>query len=79
MSRGKYKCNICQQIFSKKETQLDHVVPVVNPETGWTTFDDFVERLFCYEAGYQVLCVQCHNNKTQLENVERREVKKNNS
>jgi len=47
--------------------QVDHIVPVIDPETGFTTWDDVIERLFCEEDGLQVLCHACHQRKTKNE------------
>ena len=56
---------------------MDHIDPVVNPETGFTTFDDYIERMFCGVAGFQVLCKSCHDAKTYLENQLRYDIKEN--
>jgi len=54
---------------------MDHVVPVVGPE-GFTTFDEYITRLFCNVNGFAAICASCHQVKTQLENEERRDTKK---
>lgn len=66
VSRGKYCCNICKGSFSIKEINRDHVVPCV-PLSGWDSFDGYISRLFCNEAGFQVLCEKCHDEKTKQE------------
>lgn len=55
---------------------MDHVSPVIDPVKGFTTWDDFINRMFCDELGFQCLCVDCHNLKTKAENKVRREYKK---
>lgn len=66
--RNQYHCiNHPEKIFKRKEVQLDHIQPVVDPETGFTTFDDYITRLFCDESGFQVLCIPCHKKKTEKE------------
>lgn len=71
VSRGNYKCNLCgRKDCGRKEINLDHIQPVI-PLTGFTTFDDFIARLFCEEDGYQVLCLSCHKLKTKAENEKR--------
>jgi hypothetical protein len=67
VERGKYKCEICEEIFGPKEIQLDHKIPVVDPKKGFTTFDDYIERLFCDVDGFSAICVACHDAKTRLE------------
>ena len=52
-------CNNCRDWFSLKEVEVDHLIPAGKLRT----FDDlpgFVERLFCEEDGYQILCKECH-------------------
>ena len=75
VSYGKYKCAHCGEIFARKDTAVDHIDPVVNPETGFTTWDDHIERLFCGVGGLQVLCKSCHTIKSNAENVIRRKQK----
>lgn len=81
ISRGKYKCASCKGTFGRKSIAVDHIEPVVNPDTGFTTFDEYIKRLFCPSSGLQILCnngkKSCHKLKSQLENKRRREVKKN--
>lgn len=75
VSRGLYKCNGCKEIFGPKEVVLDHINPVV-AVTGWEDFGAFIESLFCKVEGYQVLCEECHNDKTADENKIRIENKR---
>lgn len=49
---------------------MDHIEPVV-PESGWDSWDGYIERLFCNEDGYQVICKSCHKKKTASENFHR--------
>ncbi len=46
---------------------VDHIVPVVDPEVGFTNWDEYVERMFIEEDGYQILCWSCHSDKTNEE------------
>lgn len=71
VERGRYKCAHCQGIFGNKEIALDHVVPVVGSE-GFIDWNNYIERLFCDEDGFQVLCHPCHTIKTNEENSERK-------
>jgi 5-methylcytosine-specific restriction endonuclease McrA len=73
VERGKYLCAACQQVFPNAEVQLDHIVPVDNPEAGFVSWDDTVNRMFPDSRdGWQVLCVECHKVKSAQENVVRR-------
>ena len=62
-----YRCNACKNDFPLKQVQVDHIVPAVDPATGFTNWDEYISRLFCDENNLQVLCKACHNIKTQGE------------
>lgn len=76
LERGIYKCNICEGKFGPKEIQLDHIEPVIHEEDGFIDWNNYLNRLFCDEQGFQVLCKPCHEAKTFLENNIRQQVKK---
>lgn len=79
VSRGKYKCSSCEGThFGPSDIQLDHTIPVIDPHTGFTTWDNYIDRLFCNEDGFSVMCKPCHEAKTFRENVVRRAVKQDN-
>ena len=81
--RVMYRCEFCGFLWFDKTweraksgkmrkrsgTAVDHIAPVVNPETGFTTWDDHIERL--WSRGLQVLCRACHDLKSFIE-TERR-------
>lgn len=71
IERGVYRCNRCKNEFPAKSIQLDHRIPVVDPDSGFTGWSDYIERLFCDASGYQVLCRPCHKEKTVEENSRR--------
>ena len=66
------KCSRCEGVFPETETKVDHIEPVVDPDKGFTSWDEFIERLFCEEEGLQVLCNPCHDEKSEEENKIRR-------
>lgn len=69
VGRNQYKCAKCGGIFKKKETNMDHLNPVINPVVGWIGFDNYIERLFAEQSGWQRLCKEkCHSRKTKSEN-----------
>ena len=78
VGRGEYLCEDCGQILSKKETQMDHVIPVIDPVLGWQGFDSVIERMLVPPEGWQRLCIYCHDLKTKAENSVRSVVKKEN-
>lgn len=74
--RGIYLCNGCKQEVTAsikidgkriKNVHVDHINPVVDPELGWTSWDDVIERMFIEPEGLQVLCYECHTVKTNKE------------
>lgn len=67
-----YKCNMCKCSFPSKEVAVDHIKPVISPETGFTTWDSFITNLFCSKENLQVLCKSCHDNKTASEKIKRK-------
>jgi hypothetical protein len=74
MSRGLYKCAICKvDTFKRQEVNLDHIDPVVPIESSWHLEDGspdwnvFIKRLFVGPEGFQVICLNCHDAKTQIE------------
>lgn len=79
----KYICAECerQQInttWFEEETQMDHIIPCREPKDGdwdgdWTKL---INNMLCPAEGYQCLCRQHHEEKTQAENLEREFVKK---
>lgn len=76
IGRNQYVCNKCKQVKGRKDVALDHIMPIV-PITGWDNWDNLIDRLFCDELGFQVLCkVPCHKEKTTEENLNRKIHKK---
>jgi hypothetical protein len=59
VSRGKYRCNMCKQLFSSKQVQVDHIKEVGK----FVDWNSFIRRLFCSISNLQVLCVKCHLEK----------------
>jgi len=66
-----YNCAECEQLFVAADVQVDHIMPVVDPKKGFTTWDNFIERMFCEMENLQVMCRSCHSVKTQAEKQER--------
>ena len=64
---NKYECAECSELFGTKEIQIDHKSPVIDIELGDQGLDIFAQRLFCEVENLQVLCKQCHSNKSVIE------------
>ena len=75
VERGVYKCASCEGLFGPKEIQLDHIVPVIDEEIGFVDWNTYIDRLFCVEENFQVLCKPCHETKTFFEQEIRKQVK----
>ena len=64
--RYEYQCAACNNWFKGTEVSVDHI----EPAGSLKSFDDlpgFVERLFCEVDNLQVLCHDCHQDKTNEE------------
>lgn len=68
--RGVYLCNGCGELVPNsivvdgkrmKGVFVDHKNPVVDPLTGFTGWDSFVNNLFCERENLQLLCKSCHD------------------
>jgi len=74
--RVEYKCSSCGEWHMGKNIQVDHVVPVVDPEAGFQSWDVFISRLFCDVNNLAVLCKTCHEIKTNKEKAIAKERRK---
>ena len=74
VSRGVYECAACKQhvpatvidpIKRKRVSNIavDHIKPIVDPEVGFTNWDDVIEGMFAELDNLQLLCRQCHEIK----------------
>lgn len=72
--KWEYQCNICKNYFSSTEIEVDHINGT-GGLTGKDNLAEFVENLFCEKDKLQVLCVDCHLNKTKNEGIKRRKKK----
>lgn len=66
-----YRCAGCQGEFPMSMMAVDHINPVVGVE-GFTTWDDYINRMFCAKENLQCLCKDCHDAKTAVEKLARR-------
>lgn len=56
--------------LTKGKVNHDHIEPIV-PLEGYTGGDwnwhEYIERMFCDDVGFQILCSECHDIKTKKE------------
>lgn len=61
-----YACAICGEDFPNSMVEVDHIEPVVGTE-GFSTWDTYIEQMFCPKENLQVVCKPCHKIKTKGE------------
>lgn len=61
------KCAGCGELFPETTCSVDHIQPVIDPHVGFVNWDTYIERMYCEAEGFQVLCTECHDNKTKEE------------
>jgi 5-methylcytosine-specific restriction endonuclease McrA len=66
----RYKCAHCGEAFARKDVQVDHIDPVVDPEKGRESISTLIKRQFTDKL--QVLCKPCHKAKTNEERKRRK-------
>lgn len=64
-----YKCAHCNDCFPGSEIDVDHKLPIIDPVKGFTTWDSFIENLYCSIDNLQVLCKGCHSKKSAEERI----------
>jgi hypothetical protein len=62
-----YRCKICTGEYPATQVEVDHMVPVVDATLGFTTWDSYIENMFCDKENLQVVCKPCHKIKTKGE------------
>jgi len=66
--RVSYKCNCCESLFSSKDIQVDHVVPLGRfVYRGLKDAHRFYDLIYCDYSNLQILCKACHKVKTKEE------------
>jgi 5-methylcytosine-specific restriction endonuclease McrA len=70
-----FQCALCAKGYPSSEVQVDHIEPVISSQSGFISWDVFIERLFCEAENLQVLCKTCHADKTLKEKNERQKTK----
>ena len=72
VDKGVYHCNGCKmnvpvtiKVNNKRirNVTVDHLEPIVDPAVGFTTWDEYISKMFCEKENLQVLCLECHSKK----------------
>lgn len=64
----KYRCMDCNNIFRRKEIKRDHIEPIISVYEHENGVEDILDRAFCGIENLQLLCKECHQIKSNLEN-----------
>ena len=64
--KWQYPCHQCGEWFMGKEVQADHIVPCGSLRC-FADLPGFVERMFCEQEGFRILCKPCHKTVTAAE------------
>lgn len=68
-----FTCAKCDEVFPKKQVQVDHINPVIDPKRGFLDWNTYIDRLLNVTIhDVQILCKDCHQLKTQAESAIRR-------
>lgn len=67
-----FVCQQCNNLYPRKQVHVDHIKPVIDPSKGFVSWDEYIKRLFVTHKKLQVLCTDCHQQKSNLENLKRR-------
>lgn len=67
---GFYLCGKCRKLKDKHHVQVDHIIPVGGFQGDWNSY---IRGLFCEGHNLEVLCVECHKEKTLAEGIARRQ------
>jgi hypothetical protein len=83
----RYRCAICEELFSQKDVAVDHIDPVIplDKTEESMTIDEMAYRIWCDIDNLQVVCSfplkksggkpSCHKIKTDEENFIRKQLK----
>lgn len=65
----KYKCACCKNPYNDDQVEVDHIVEVAHDTLPPSKMDQenlfkWIAQLFCDRSNLQVLCIGCHQAKT---------------
>tara|TARA_R110002096_G_scaffold276047_2_gene469767 strand:- start:14 stop:478 length:465 start_codon:yes stop_codon:yes gene_type:complete len=67
--KNKFKCAKCEKLWNDDQVEVDHIIEVAHdvlPPSKMRQEDLFqwISQLFCEKSNLQVLCIGCHQAKT---------------
>lgn len=75
-----------QKIGRRSSISADHIIPIKDPTKPGAFQDallscacgvcDFLRKMFCDKTGFQMLCMECHDEKTFIETGVRKEARR---
>ena len=71
-----HQCEECGGLFAQGDMHADHIESVVDPETGFVSWDIFIARTFSEKEGFRAICHECHAVRTAKDNARRSELRK---
>lgn len=63
----KYLVQFPDELILFEGIKMDHIMPVVDPITGFDGWDKFFQGLFCDEMNFRGICSPCHDVKSNQE------------
>lgn len=74
----RYHCAQCNTALSREKVEVDHIQPMI--PLGISPLEMTLKQVYtrCWVTlnELQILCTKCHDNKSAIENKQRRELKK---
>jgi len=64
-------CALCKKWVGSTKVAVDHIVPVICTDEGFSGWDAYIERLWCDKGNLHTLCHECHQAKTNRERFDR--------
>lgn len=68
--KKEYQCAVCEGWFPDKEVAVDHIEPCGSLKS-YEDLPKFVATLFCEKENLQIVCNECHQQKSNREREER--------
>jgi len=67
--KKKYKCAGCSKLWNGEQVEVDHIIEVAHDTKTPSKMQEedlfkWISQLFCEKSNLQVLCIGCHQAKT---------------